>query len=304
MTSTMEEELSIVLEGGGVPLSGTYDVDREKPRPLKLRQSVCYIVMGVLFNEKSEVLMMQEAKPECCGSWYLPAGRLEMGETLVEGLCREVKEETGLTCDPITLLAVEERGASWIRFVFLANQTGGTLKSELSADSESLQASWWDRVSPLPLRCKDIIRHIQLASSYRKNPSHPITLPHVLPSPHLALRIVLLCHDSSGCLWVLHSTARPHCLPVILCPTSRGSFLNSIQLLTGDPPRFCGILGLQHQGGEGADGVCFNIMAFINSREPPSLLTESLSWELIKDEELRSKLEHTLKDARLLPLFS
>lgn len=49
---------------------------------------------------------------------------MEPGETIVEAMQREVKEEAGLLCEPVTLLSVEERGASWIRFVFLARPTG------------------------------------------------------------------------------------------------------------------------------------------------------------------------------------
>ncbi|OCT86510.1 8-oxo-dGDP phosphatase NUDT18 [Xenopus laevis] len=304
MSSALEGELTIVLGGGAVPLPETYDVAPESPKPLRLRHSICYIVMGVLLNERDEVLMMQEAKPECRGSWYLPAGRLEKGETLVEGLCREVTEETGLTCEPITLLAVEERGTAWIRFVFLARQTGGSLKSELSADSESLQASWWDTVSSLPLRCRDIVPHIKLAMEYQKLPSHPSVLPQVFASPHLALRLVLLCFGSEGQVWVLQSVVHSHGLPVILCSTSRSSFLNSLRCLLKDPPRSCGILGLHHQGGEGADGVCFNIMAEVSTNEPPSVPGEGFRWALIKEEELRGQLESTVKEKTLLPLYS
>lgn len=76
------------------------------------------------FPLQDEVLMIQEAKRECRGTWYLPAGRMEAGETIVEAMQREVKEEAGLLCEPVTLLSVEERGASWIRFVFLARPTG------------------------------------------------------------------------------------------------------------------------------------------------------------------------------------
>lgn len=71
--------------------------------------------------------MIQEAKKECYGSWYLPAGRMEPEETIVEALQREVKEEAGLHCEPLTLLCVEERGPSWIRFVFLAQPTGNSI---------------------------------------------------------------------------------------------------------------------------------------------------------------------------------
>ena len=48
-----------------------------------LHNGVSYIVVTVLINEKNEVLMMQEAKSSCAGTWYLPAGRVEVGEDLI-----------------------------------------------------------------------------------------------------------------------------------------------------------------------------------------------------------------------------
>jgi hypothetical protein len=49
---------------------------------LVTKMNVCYIVCGVLINEQDDILMMQEAKPSCCGQWYLPAGRMEVNETI------------------------------------------------------------------------------------------------------------------------------------------------------------------------------------------------------------------------------
>lgn len=68
--------------------------------------------------------MVQEAKRDCYGHWYLPAGRMEAGESIQEALRREVKEEAGLECEPITMLLVEEQRQKWIRFTFLAEVTG------------------------------------------------------------------------------------------------------------------------------------------------------------------------------------
>lgn len=48
-----------------------------------LHNGVSYIVVTVLINERNEVLMMQEAKSSCAGTWYLPAGRVDAGENLV-----------------------------------------------------------------------------------------------------------------------------------------------------------------------------------------------------------------------------
>lgn len=68
---------------------------------------------------------MQEAKSECVGSWYLPAGRVEPNEDLYQAVRREVHEETGLTCEPTTLIMVENAGGNWYRFVFTGTVTAG-----------------------------------------------------------------------------------------------------------------------------------------------------------------------------------
>lgn len=46
--------------------------------------------MYCAFVCQEEVLMVQEAKPDCYKLWYLPAGRVEVGESLEEALRREV----------------------------------------------------------------------------------------------------------------------------------------------------------------------------------------------------------------------
>ncbi|XP_022685776.1 8-oxo-dGDP phosphatase NUDT18-like isoform X2 [Varroa jacobsoni] len=51
-------------------------------RPV-LMKNVTYIAGAVVFNDKGEVLLMQEAKVSCAGTWYLPAGRVEPGEQII-----------------------------------------------------------------------------------------------------------------------------------------------------------------------------------------------------------------------------
>ena len=112
----------------------------------KLKHSVCYVVMAVIFNDKNEILMIQEAKSTCSGQWYLPAGRVEPNESLTvrntirnwlnseiiifhffffkDAFKREVLEETGLHAEPCSLLMVESAAGSWYRFVLAGNITG------------------------------------------------------------------------------------------------------------------------------------------------------------------------------------
>ena len=48
---------------------------------VKLGWSTCYIVCGLVVRD-GKVLMIQEAKQSCRGMWYMPAGRMEKGESL------------------------------------------------------------------------------------------------------------------------------------------------------------------------------------------------------------------------------
>lgn len=83
-----KREASSSIRGRVEPtISCLVGVHSEKA-PNLLGRNVCYIVAGVLIRPSSdgedhEILMMQEAKPSCRGSWYLPAGKMEKNETLV-----------------------------------------------------------------------------------------------------------------------------------------------------------------------------------------------------------------------------
>ncbi|XP_060132362.1 8-oxo-dGDP phosphatase NUDT18 [Zootoca vivipara] len=316
-----DEEVAAVLGGGGWPVVAPQGRELE---PARLRRNTCYIVLAVLLNEEKEVLMMQEAKPQCHGRWYLPAGRMEPRETIVEAMRREVQEETGLQCQPLTLLAVEERGPAWIRFVFLARPTGGALKTLQEADAESLQAQWWNRETPfLPLRSRDILPLIELALRYQASPAHPRLLPVQLPSTFICQRLLLVCVGSSGDLWVLQGTTGAPCLPLAtsgLAPSQLGHrLLVAIRHLLQDslphpqvPVRIKGLLGVQHLGKEPgqSDGICFNIMAAVGDKgrwpneTPPELQSGAFLWRKVEDEALRSRILQRLDEESFVPIHS
>lgn len=49
---------------------------------------------AIIINSQNEFLMVQFPPPKT--SWHFPGGRIDEGEEAIEGLIREVKEETNL----------------------------------------------------------------------------------------------------------------------------------------------------------------------------------------------------------------
>lgn len=93
--------------------------------------------------------------------WTLPGGGRELGETPEATLVREVREETGLACEPVRLLYTECRVFSVsagdrsdgeaLRFFYTVRVLGGTLTHE--RDESTDRAEWVDleRLDRLPL---------------------------------------------------------------------------------------------------------------------------------------------------------
>ena len=58
---------------------------------------VLHVAAGVLFNDQSHVLIGQRAPgSHMGGSWEFPGGKIEAGETSLEGLVRELQEELAI----------------------------------------------------------------------------------------------------------------------------------------------------------------------------------------------------------------
>jgi len=65
-------------------------------------------VGGVVIFEDRALLIRRGSEP-LKGEWSIPGGTLEVGETIAEGVRRELREETGLEVRTLELIEVFER---------------------------------------------------------------------------------------------------------------------------------------------------------------------------------------------------
>jgi ADP-ribose pyrophosphatase YjhB (NUDIX family) len=100
-------------------------------------------VGGVVIADGRAVLIRRGSEP-LRGQWSIPGGTLELGETIAEGVRRELAEETGLEVEVLDLIEVFERiwpdgapagGAAarpqyhFVILDYLCRPTGGTLRA-------------------------------------------------------------------------------------------------------------------------------------------------------------------------------
>jgi len=72
--------------------------DREYPaRPI--------VGIGVIVLKDDSVLLVRRGKPPNVGSWTLPGGAQELGETTEQAARRELLEETGIIAGPLVFAA-------------------------------------------------------------------------------------------------------------------------------------------------------------------------------------------------------
>jgi 8-oxo-dGTP diphosphatase len=67
------------------------------------------VAIGAIIVEAGRVLLVRRGSEPLKGQWSLPGGALELGESLTDGLVREVKEETGLLVEPVELIELLDR---------------------------------------------------------------------------------------------------------------------------------------------------------------------------------------------------
>jgi 8-oxo-dGTP diphosphatase len=107
--------------------------------------------VGAVVIDGTKVLLVRRGQEPLKGEWSLPGGALELGETLQQGVVREVLEETGLIVVPGGIIEILDRitpdeasGRVRYHYVlidFVCHVSGGALCS--ASDAEEVR--WVER---------------------------------------------------------------------------------------------------------------------------------------------------------------
>jgi len=129
--------------------------------------------VGAVIFDQGRVLLVQRSHAPMQGEWSLPGGALEVGETLDEGVKREVLEETGLFVEPVAMVEVFDRiardAAGRVKFHYvlvdyLCRVTGGSPVH--ASDAAALRWAALDELDTIaPFTRQVILKAWKLAAS-------------------------------------------------------------------------------------------------------------------------------------------
>jgi len=105
--------------------------------------------VGAVVVDVGRVLLVRRGREPLKGHWSLPGGLLELGESLTEGVIREVREETGLTVEPLELVELLDRihrEGERVRYHYvIADYLCRLVGGELLAASDADAVRWVER---------------------------------------------------------------------------------------------------------------------------------------------------------------
>jgi 8-oxo-dGTP diphosphatase len=134
-------------------IQAEYDARQREREPKRLIRRVGCGVGIVILNARGQVLMGQRAGSHGAGTWSIPGGWMEWGETFLAAAQREVREETSLDVRRVTVIGAAnavfaDEDVHSVSILLLARAWSGT---PANCEPHKLAGEWrWCDVDRLP----------------------------------------------------------------------------------------------------------------------------------------------------------
>lgn len=100
-----------------------------------------FVVAGAVLKKDGKYLLVQEAQSKAYGLWNLPAGRVDVGDTIEQTAVKEAKEESGFDVRIIRKLGIyQDTATDAVKHAFEAEIVGGELAIP---EGEIMDARWY-----------------------------------------------------------------------------------------------------------------------------------------------------------------
>jgi len=114
------------------------------------------VIAGCVINQDDKYLLVQEKIPKVYGKWNLPAGHVDVGESIEQAAVREAFEETGYKVELKKEIRVEHSSAQTpVLHAFTTKIVGG--EQTVNPD-EVLDVKWFSKEEILQLEKQGDLR--------------------------------------------------------------------------------------------------------------------------------------------------
>lgn len=123
-------------------------VEEQKPKPVPRRTERAELTVLCLIQDAERVLLQNRVKNDWKG-YTLPGGHVEPGESFVDAVVREMREETGLTVTDPKLVGVKQfpiEGGRYLVLLFKAEHFTGEVASSEEGEMEWIPYSMFSEV--------------------------------------------------------------------------------------------------------------------------------------------------------------